>query len=233
MNNAVADFHAALHPLRHLGVVGDHDEAGAGLAHGSGQHLHDLVAGGLVEGTGGFISKDDAGVGHEGAGDGHALGLAAGDLGGAAVREVAEPELVEQRYGLRTGRAPAHAVEHRGQRHIVQVAQLRQQLSVLEDEAEVAEAGAGAGGIGKRRDVRVAKADAAVGGREHAGHAVQQRGFAGAGGPHDGNELAWGDVQGDAGQHGAAAEILRDVVEGKCLCHAVHFTVPGALFLQR
>ena len=80
MNDAIANLHAALHPIGHLRVVRDHDQAGTRLAHDGGEHLHDLVAGGLIQRTGRLVGEDNAWVRHQRTRDGHALGLATGDL---------------------------------------------------------------------------------------------------------------------------------------------------------
>lgn len=78
MDAAVANLHEAITPSGNLGVVSDDDEGGLGHARRRGQHLHYLVAGGLVEGTGGFVGENDGRMASEGAGDSNALGLAAG-----------------------------------------------------------------------------------------------------------------------------------------------------------
>ena len=64
-------------------VVSDEDQRRTcGLA-GLSKHAHDLMAGGLVKGAGGFVSEDNLGVSDEGAGDGDTLCLATGELAGS------------------------------------------------------------------------------------------------------------------------------------------------------
>ena len=83
----------------------------------------------------------------------------------------------------------------------------------MENEAEVLETKAGTGGIGKLGNVGLAEEDGAVRGREHARHAMQQRGLAGARGPHDGDGFAGLDVEGNTGEDRALAVVLRDVMK--------------------
>src|ERR1700733_13697304 len=71
-------------------VRGGHDE---GDAFGRGdveEQLKDGGAGGFVEGAGGLVGEQDAGVVHEGAAEGGALAFSAGELLDAAVEAVAE-----------------------------------------------------------------------------------------------------------------------------------------------
>ena len=80
------------------GVVGDHDD---GLA-GGGELLEqvgDEFAVFTVEVAGGFIGQQHGGLVGQGAGDGDALLLAAGEAVGAALELVAQAEALEQRGG--------------------------------------------------------------------------------------------------------------------------------------
>ena len=55
-----------------------------------------LVAGARVEVAGGLVGEEHGGPGDERAGDGHALLLAAGELGGLVRQAVAEPDGVDE-----------------------------------------------------------------------------------------------------------------------------------------
>src|SRR5258706_1025955 len=55
----------------------------------------EFFAGAAIQCAGGFIGEEDGGVGYDGAGDGDALALAAGELVGLVVRAVGEADDVE------------------------------------------------------------------------------------------------------------------------------------------
>ena len=76
----VADVHLAAGRCGDLGVVGDEDDRAARPVE-LAEQLEDLAARGLVEVAGRLVGEDERGVGDEGAGDGDALLLAAGELG--------------------------------------------------------------------------------------------------------------------------------------------------------
>ena len=69
------------------GVVGDHDQ-GHALGVEPFQQAHDFFARGAVQIAGGLIGQHTVGAGHQGAGNGHALALAPGELGRAVVHAV-------------------------------------------------------------------------------------------------------------------------------------------------
>src|SRR3954447_23050656 len=76
--------HAAAHFVDDDVVVGSHDHGGAVLVDPV-QHVHDPHRGGGVQVAGGFVRQQDARLVDDGAGDGHALLLAAGEFVGHAV----------------------------------------------------------------------------------------------------------------------------------------------------
>ena len=110
---AVAHVEDAVGDLGGLGVVGDHQDGLVELAAGGAEHFEDGVGVFGVEVAGGLVGEDDGGAGDEGAGDGDALLLAAGELVGAVIEaavdaeqvgEVVEEGLVEWRFlGVRRG----------------------------------------------------------------------------------------------------------------------------------
>ena len=97
-DDAVGQVHdAGGVPLGQLGVVRDHDnEAVVGDL---GEQVHDLDARLGVEGAGGLVGQKDLRVVDEGAGDGHALHLAAGELAGLFVHVLAEAHALERLHG--------------------------------------------------------------------------------------------------------------------------------------
>jgi hypothetical protein len=65
-------------------------------AHQQLQQLQDVAAGGRVQVAGRLVGKQDRGIVGEGAGDGNALLLAAGQLRGIVVPAVGQADLLEQ-----------------------------------------------------------------------------------------------------------------------------------------
>jgi hypothetical protein len=85
---AVADVDDAMGVLGDVGFVGDEDD---GVAAGVERvkEGHDFVAGFGVEVAGGLVGEDDGGPVDEGAGNGDALALTAGELVGLVVHAIA------------------------------------------------------------------------------------------------------------------------------------------------
>ena len=88
-------------------IVRDHDQrhaAGVELL----QQAHHLVAGGAVEVAGRLVGQHQGRLHDGGAGDGHALALAAGELVGPVLGAVGQAEVVERAaHALRRARAAA------------------------------------------------------------------------------------------------------------------------------
>jgi glutaredoxin 3 len=119
-------------------VVGDDDDGAVGVECGGGEEFHDGFAGGVIEGGGGLVADDEAGLVHEGAGEGDALLLAAGELGREGVEAGAEAELVEEGLGAVHGGGAFHAGGEEGHGGVFGGGEGGEQVVLLEDEAEVA-----------------------------------------------------------------------------------------------
>ena len=79
---------------QHLGVVGGADDGDAVAGVEFLEQLDDLGAGLRVEVAGGFVGENDARGVRQGAGDGDALLLAAGELEGLVVEAVAKADAI-------------------------------------------------------------------------------------------------------------------------------------------
>ena len=97
---------------RRHGVVGDHHDRLAELPHGLAHEGEDLGAGAAVEVAGGLVGEDDLRAAGEGAGHGHALLLATGELAGPVLEAVAEPDGVDTTRSshARSGLRPARSI---------------------------------------------------------------------------------------------------------------------------
>ncbi len=209
--------------------MGDHHHR---LAHGvdrGPQQGEDLPGGGGVEVARGLVGEHHRGPRRDGTGDGHALLLAPGKLGGPVIEPVHEPE------GLRHLRQPllgdVAPGDGRGQGDVVARTQGRDQVEPLEDEADGVASQGRQGIVVEGGEVVTVQDHPARGGCVEAGQELHQRGLAGSRGTHDGREVASHDVQVHPvqGLHRArAASVHLGQVE--CAHHdlAGHGDVPGA-----
>ena len=129
--------HAAAHLVDHLAVVGGDDDGRAGAVDPVDQ-LHDPDRGLGVEVAGGLVGQQQRRVVDEGAGDRHALLLAARQLVGVVVElggEADEAQDVRHLAPDLLARLADH-LERVG--HVVVDRAVREQLVVLEDHADVA-----------------------------------------------------------------------------------------------
>jgi hypothetical protein len=132
---AVADFDTAGRDRGNLGVVRDQHD-GAALAAEFAEQAQDGLASVGVEVARRLVRENDAGVVHQGARDGHALLLAAGELAGPVPAPVGQAHRLERRQ-----RAPAplprgHAAVNHGQLDVLDHVELGQEVEELEDEPD-------------------------------------------------------------------------------------------------
>ena len=117
-----------------LRVVGDHDDElvlGYLL-----EDLHDLHGGVGVQGAGRLVGQKDIRVVHQGAGDGHALHLAAGHLVGLFVQLIPQAHLFQGLFGSRLPLRRGYAREGQGQLHVGEHGLVRDQVIGLKNEAD-------------------------------------------------------------------------------------------------
>ena len=114
--------------------MGDHDHQPV-LRHLL-EEVHDLDAGGAVQGAGGLVGQQDIRVVHQGPGDGHALHLAAGHLIGLFVKLVPQAHPLQGPDGPLPPLGLADAGDGQGQLHVCQHSLVGDQVVALEDEAD-------------------------------------------------------------------------------------------------
>ena len=85
-----------------------------------------------------LVEKEHAGPGRQGSGDGHALGLPAGDPARAPIRQRRRVDLLEPVPGLRPGPAPAAAGAPRPEGDVVEDRQMGEQQRVLREQGHPA-----------------------------------------------------------------------------------------------
>ena len=165
-----------------------------------------------VEGGGGLVEEHDVGVHGQGAGDGHALLLAAGERARHGVGLLGETHAREQALGGGGGLLLAHELElHRGIHDVLAHAVVREEVELLEDHAHVlanlVDVCLGA------RDGLAVDEDLAGGGLLEAVDAAQERGLAGAGRSDHADDLAGVDVDVDAAQDVVLTEVLGETLD--------------------
>ncbi len=203
---AIAHVEDAVGYLGGFGVVGDHQDGLVELAAGGAEHVEDGVGVLGVEVAGGLVGEDDGGAGDEGAGDGDALLLAAGELVGAVIEaaadaeqagEVVEEGVVERLLGGAPRLAMSWAIsmlpmaERVGRRlKRWKTKPMRARRILVRSASE---------SVAKSVPSMVTRAG---GGGGEAAEDVEEGGFAGAGGADDGDELAGFDGEADVAEGG-------------------------------
>jgi len=169
-------------------------------------HLQDAGDEFGVEGAGDFVEEHRLGAHGEGAGDGDALLLAAGEFAGEGGFAVGEADADEELAGA-GGRFRFAQPEDfdRGEGEVAEDGQVGEQVKALEDHADLG-AVEGEGGPGSRRRPSN-QIFAGVGGFEEV-DAADEGGLAGAGGADDAEDFAGGDVEVDPAEDRPAAERL-------------------------
>lgn len=101
------------------------------------QQIGDFVSGVAIEITGRFIGKKHRRTSVEGAGQRHALLLAAGELGRKMADTFAKAKLLQQRFGLAAALGALLAAQQPWQFHILKRVQRRDQHKRLKDKADM------------------------------------------------------------------------------------------------
>jgi hypothetical protein len=198
-DRAIADGDDAVGVVGDVRLVGDEDD-GVALGVEVVEEGHDLDGGFGVEVAGGLIGEDDGGLVDEGAGDGDALALAAGEFVGLMVHALAEVDGFEDELGAGDAFGGGGSVVDEGELNVMQSGGAGEQVEGLEDETDLLVADAGELVVVELGDVVAVEPVAALGGAVEAADEVHERGFAGAGGTHDGDVLVVADADVDAAE---------------------------------
>ena len=173
-----------------------------------------------VEGGGWFVEEHKFGVHGEGSGDGDALLLAAGELGGVGVGFVGEADAGEEGLGGLGGLVAGLAEDLDGAfGDVLEGGHVGEEVEALEDHScGAALPGYFWGAEGVEAVVGLAIADEFAVEPEGSGvesfelvDAAEEGGLAGAGGSDDADDLAGVDLEGDAIEGAVAGEGLADV----------------------
>ncbi len=228
---AVAHGEDTICDLGGFGIVSDHENGLVELTAGVAEHVEYGVGVFGVEVTGGLVGEDNGGAVDEGAGDGDALLLSAGEFVGAVIEATGDAEqigeVVEQgaiESGLGRGAEVGDVV---GDLDVAHGGEGGEQVETLEDEADFGATHLGTLGIGQPGEVDSIDEHRAGGGVGETAEDVKECGFTGARGAYDGDELAGHDGEADVAQCGdfefagavGLAEVLGDNDGGDgCAC---------------
>ncbi len=214
---AIAEFDDAPCMLRHVVVVGD-QQHGMTLLVELAQQAHDLFAAMAVERAGRLVGENDGAAVHQRARDRDALLLAAGKLARPMLQPVAQAERGQDFVGAGDALGMRHPGVDRRHFDVFRRRRGRQQIVLLEDEAEGLAPQVGARVAVELGDFAAVEAIGAAGRPVEQADEIHQGRLAGTGSAHDGDELAGLDVERDAvqhlGRHVAAVIDLDDVAQG-------------------
>jgi hypothetical protein len=196
---AIDEAHQAARVGRHVGLVRDHQHGDAVLLVQAAQQFHDLLAALGVEVAGGLVGEQNGRLADDGAGDGHALLLPAGQFRRGVLLPAAEAHRLQCA-------GSAAVVPH--QRRLAAVEQrqfdvllrrgARQQIEALEDEPQVAAAQPCPLVARQCFDMCAMEQVLPAAGRVQAAEDVHRGRLARAARAHDGHEFAGADVEIDA-----------------------------------
>ena len=176
--------------------MGDQDDGVAGTVQAL-EDRHDLDAGLRVEIAGRLVREQDGRIVDERPRNRHPLPLSPGEL----VRPVGHPvvELDQVQRGRRRKFAAGrrHTGVDQGQLHVVKRRRPGQQVEGLKDETDLLVPDERQLVVVHDTDILSVQPIRTAGGRVETADEVHQRRLAGAGGPHDGDELAALDVDRD------------------------------------
>ena len=119
-----------------LAVVGDDDQRRPLVAVQLDEQVHDVVAGVGVEGAGRLIRQHDGRRPDQGAGDGHALLLSAGQLVRLVMGALSHADPLERPAGAAVHLRAARPAVGQRQAHVLKRGEAGQQVEGLEHEAD-------------------------------------------------------------------------------------------------
>jgi len=172
------------------------------------QHLADELG---VERRGDLVEEHDVRIHHQSPGDRHSLLLPARELVREPVRLLLEPDALEKAAGARLGlRTPLLADATRGEREVVDHAQVRKQVELLKDDSDALPNGRNVDALA--RDLVSLEEDSSRIDRLEQVDAAQKRALAAAARADDDEDFARSHLQVDAVENEEVAEALANVL---------------------
>ena len=177
------------------------DQRGLFFGVESFEQLDDFTTGMRIEIAGRFIGQEQFRLVDEGAGDGHALLLAAGKFGRPVLHAVLETNPGEQVASARPGLADGSAGHARRQTDIFERIEFRQQMIRLKNETDAVVAEKRQLTPGECGEILPGKMDFTRVGRVESADEMEQRAFAGTGRAAQSQEFTAQHLEIDAAQH--------------------------------
>src|SRR5258707_10240883 len=170
-------------------VVRDHQHGLAVLLHQAMDQLHDFIGAFAVEVAGGLVAEEKGWVGDDGAGDGYTLLLSAGELARIVVHAIREADDAERGFDVLAAIGSRELGEEERQFDVLESGEHGNEVVHLKDETDVARTPLRELVSGHVSDLVSGHSDAAVRGDVKAAEKVEQSGFSGAAGAHEGDEV--------------------------------------------
>ena len=164
--------------------MGDDDHGHARPAGGILQQLQDLFPGQVIQRAGGLVAKQQLRILRQRPGNGHALLLPAGELGGEIQRPIPKTHLFHHVHGVQ-----GFPADLGRQFHVFDGGEVLDQIVKLENEAHVVTPVGGQLPLGEGGDIRSLQQHMSGGEPVHAAQDVEQGGLARAGGADDHADL--------------------------------------------
>ena len=199
--------------------VGDHDDGGALIVQ-LAQEVHYLAAVLRIKVSRRLVGEDDFRTGDDGAGNGDTLLLTAGELAGEMLGAMADIHAAHGFLDALAALGAGHPHIKQWQFDVLFDTEVVNQVKRLEDETDEAFAQSVALRLAEVAHVLSAEQILSVGGGVEQSEDIEQCGLATAAGAHDGDELAFVDVDVHAAE-GDSAHFFRleRALEVHCLDH--------------
>jgi hypothetical protein len=185
---------------RHRGIMRDDDDGAPFLPIEMVEQVEHFLTRVRVQVAGRLVGLDDARIVRQGTGDGDALLLSTGKLGGFVCHAVAQSNTFQQRLRARPSRRRGNAVENHGELYVLECRHRRDQVKSLEDKADFLSPVGCQIVLIQLRDVTSANPDFALGGTIQSAKQIEQRGLSRPRRPHHCQKIASIDLQVDAVQ---------------------------------
>ncbi len=210
---AVSKLDAAVGLARDVRVVRHHQDGVAGVVQFA-ENLEDHCFVGLVEISGGLVGENDLRLIDQRARNGHSLLLAAGELRGEMRQAVAESHTLQRFLGLLFVR---DAMEILRKHHIFKSREIRHEMKLLEDEADLFRAVTHQLVFAEFRKIDAVNYHMAGGESVQAAENVDQGSFPRAGGAHERDPFAGVHIEADAAERAQCAVLLDQIFDDHLL----------------
>src|SRR5260370_5235373 len=157
--------------------------------------LHDFSGAVAGQVAGGLVEEEKVWVGDDGAGNGDALFLSTGELARVVVHAIREADDAKRGFDMLAAIGFRELGEQKRELDVLESGEDRNKVVHLKDEADVARTPLRELVAGHVSNLVAGNGNAAVRGDVEAAEQIEQGGLAGAAGAHEGDEIAFVDVE--------------------------------------